>query len=219
MNRFLKYIIGLIALPAVWAFSKVFYFQLCAIGFLGTKINFFLWGIISYMLVHILFWKPNYLYTLGHESIHVLATWICGGHISSFHVSDGGGSVTTSKSNFFIELSPYFVPIYTMILICIMPLVKSTLTELNLFSGYIFVIGFSMGMHLIMTADALKVKQPDILRSGYLFSYAIIYIGNLIVIAAIFSIFSSDLSIKTYLAKSFSSSWQLYFNMFREFFV
>lgn len=219
MNRFLKYFIGLIALPAVWIFSKEFYSEICRIGFSGTNINFFLWGIIAYMLMHILFFKPNYLYTLGHESIHVLATWVCGGHISSFHVSDGGGSVTTSKTNFFIELSPYFVPIYTMILIFIIPLLKVPLQDVNLFSWYIFLIGFSMGMHLIMTAEALKIKQPDILRSGYLFSYAIIYIGNLIVIAAIFSIFSKDISLKTYLAKSFSSSWHLYFNIFREFFV
>jgi hypothetical protein len=219
MAKYIKCLIGLFVLPVVWAFSKVFYLELSGIGFLSTKISFFLWGIIAYMLTHILFFKPNYIYTLAHESVHVLATWMCGGHISSFHVSDGGGSVTTSKTNFFIELSPYFVPLYTMLLIFIMPLLRSSLSDLNLFSWYIFLIGFSLGMHMIMTADTLKVKQPDILASGYLFSYAIIYIGNLIVIAGIFAILSNDISLKTYLAKSFSLSWKTYIALFKEFFV
>ena len=79
--------------------------------------------------MHILVFKLTYLYTLGHEAIHVIATWLCGGHVTSFSVSKWGGNVSTSKTNFFIELSPYFVPIYTVGLLLIVSIIKNKLVD------------------------------------------------------------------------------------------
>jgi len=210
MTRAMKYVIGLFLLPFTIGFSKAFYAQLSTVAYLGPKMPLFLWGIVIYMLTHILIWKPMYIYTFGHEVVHVVATWICGGHVTSFNVSRAGGSVTTSKTNVFIELSPYFVPIYTLLLIFIMPMIRYALTQKLVLCFYIFLIGFSLGMHLIMNAEVIKLKQPDISRSGNIFSLTFIYIANLIIVFLLISSLSPDISIKKYLLKSLVYSRDIY---------
>lgn len=208
--KLIKYIIGALLIPLAIGFSRSFYDELLKLDDIGPKLNFFIWGIVIYMLMHLVLFRPTYLHALGHESIHALATWLCGGHITSFSISGSGGSVTTSKTNFFIELSPYFIPTYTVILILIAPLIKNKLVENNWFPFYIFALGFTLGMHLIMTADSLKIKQPDVLKSGFLFSYLFIYVGNLIIVFLIFSLLMKGASFKIYFFKGLDYSINMY---------
>ena len=56
-----------------------------------------------------------WLYVLGHEFTHALAAMLAGGKVSAFHVSSKGGHVLTDRVNWWIALSPYFVPIYALI--------------------------------------------------------------------------------------------------------
>lgn len=214
----IKYIIGILLIPLAIGFSKAFYIQLLNLDYIGQRLSFFIWGIVIYMLIHILFYRPVYLYTLGHEAIHVLATWLCGGHITSFSISRSGGRVTTSKTNFFIELSPYFFPIYTVLLIFIAPLIRNKLMYPPLLSLYIFSLGFTLGMHLIMTAESLKLNQPDVMRSGYAFSLMTIYVGNLLLVFLILSFFIGDLSFKRYFFKSLEYTKSIYLSVFNRLF-
>ncbi len=213
-----KYIIGALFIPLAIGFSKAFYAGLLDLSYINVRLHLFIWGIVIYMLTHILFFKPTYFYTLGHEAIHVLATWLCGGHITSFNVSRWGGNVSTSKSNFFIELSPYFIPIYTIALILMAPLIKNKLVNIHILSLYIFSLGLTLGMHLIMTAEVLKLKQADIIKSGYPFSLMIIYIGNLLVVFLILSLVTRDMSFKSYFLKSLDYSKNIYLSVWNQLF-
>ena len=213
-----KYAIGALLIPLAIGFSKAFYSGLLSLDYINVRLHLFIWGIVVYMLMHILFFKPTYFYTLGHEAIHVLATWLCGGHITSFSVSRWGGNVSTSKTNFFIELSPYFVPIYTIALILIGPLIRNKLVNVHILACYIFSLGFTLGMHFIMTAEALKLRQTDIMKSGYPFSFMIIYIGNLLIVFLILSFFTKDISFKTYFLKSLYYSRNIYLSVWNKLF-
>ncbi|MFH1790563.1 MAG: hypothetical protein ABH885_01065 [Candidatus Omnitrophota bacterium] len=210
MNKALKNIIGIVALPVAVGFSKVFCSMLSEVSYISSNMGLFLWGIILYMLMHILFWKPVYLYTLGHEAIHIIATWMCGGHVTSFSITNDGGSVTTSKTNVFIELSPYFVPIYTLVLIFMIPVVRYWFADADFFKYYALILGFSLGMHLIMTAEIIKLKQPDIANSGYAFSLTVIYVANLAIIFLVFSILIKELSFTQFVMKGLESSGDIY---------
>ena len=106
LKNILKTAIGIVLLPLLVSFSITFYEQFGNIGNIWTEAQvYFLWGVVAYCLVQLLLIKPAFLYVLGHETVHVLATWLCLGKVTSFNVSPQGGSVTTSKSNFFISLS------------------------------------------------------------------------------------------------------------------
>ena len=116
MHKILKSAIGILLLPLVAGFSVAFYKQFGNIEVAFTMgQQYFLLGIITYGLIQLFLFKPVYLYVLGHEAVHVLATWLCLGRVKSFKISSRGGSVSTTKSNFFISLSPYFIPVYAIL--------------------------------------------------------------------------------------------------------
>ena len=114
VKKIFKVLLGIMLVPASFAFSVSLFEQITGIQSQRNPQNYFLYGVSFYIFLHLVFFKPVYLYVWGHEAMHVLATWLCGGKVSSFKVSSAGGSVDTSKSNFFIALAPYFFPTYTL---------------------------------------------------------------------------------------------------------
>jgi hypothetical protein len=217
MRKFLKYLIAFLIIPFAFGLSKMFYSELSRAAYLNMEIISFLLGILIYMTAHVFGFKPSFIYVIGHELVHVLATVLCGGKVTAFNASAKGGSVKTSKTNFFIELSPYFVPLYTLILIFLIPVVRYNLTRSHLFHVYIMFIGFTLGLHLIMNADAMKVRQPDITKSGYFFSLLFIYIANLLAIFFIFTFFAKQISFKEYFIRSLEYTKDLYVRLWHKF--
>ncbi|MCK4518891.1 MAG: M50 family metallopeptidase, partial [Candidatus Omnitrophica bacterium] len=106
LKKIVKLLLGVMLVPASVAFSISLFEQIRRVQPQHNPQNYFLYGVSSYILLHLVFFKPVYLYVWGHEAMHVLAAWLCGGKVSSFKVSSAGGSINTSKSNFFIALAP-----------------------------------------------------------------------------------------------------------------
>jgi len=181
-----KFLIGILSLPICYAATKAFYANFILMQDAAKNLPFFVWGIISYVIIHLLFYKPTYMYVLGHEAVHAGMAWIFGGKIKSFKVSDKGGSVKTDKTNFIIELAPYFFPIYTVAITLIYFVVSQSYPVNG--SIFLFLIGFTLSFHIVATVEIMKVKQPDIVKSGYMFSIAFVYIVNIIVISTIFGL-------------------------------
>lgn len=199
----IKFIIAVFSIPIAVGVTAAFYKNFILIKSLSGSLSLFFWGIASYTILHLLFYKPTYLYVLGHEAVHAGVSWIFGGKIKSFKVSEKGGSVGTDKSNTIIELSPYFVPIYAIIVAVIYFVVASSYRING--SAFIFLIGFALAFHMILTIEVMKIRQPDIVKSGYFFSIILVYVFNIIVISLMFSMIFPDFSAK----KFFIDSWLL----------
>ncbi|NQU74405.1 MAG: hypothetical protein HQ547_06850 [Candidatus Omnitrophica bacterium] len=218
-KKLLNLVLGIILLPLVVPVSKSFYNQLTGIG-IGDLDNprYFLWGIAAYLLVHLFFFKPNFFYNLGHEVVHVISTWLSLGKARKIKVSGQGGSVQTTKSNFFINLSPYFVPIYP-ILISIAYFTISRYQNISAYVPYfIFGIGFTLAMHIIMTVDVLKIKQPDLVKTGYLFSLVSIYVLNVILLGLVINLIFTGFSFIGMLSEFWIQSKELYSIIYRQLF-
>jgi len=220
-NRLLKSLIGILLVPVIIGFAISLYQSLAPLS--TTSLShaqlIFLYGIFFYCGLHLFFFKPDYLYVFGHELMHALATWLCGGKVRSFKVSNAGGSVKTNKANAFIVLAPYFIPAYVVIF-------SSIYFILSLFFGpqflspyFIFTIGASLAFHLIMTADVLKKKQPDIFKSGYIFSLALIFLFNIMVVGAIFSWLFENIATATFFKDAFFLSKEIYVKIFTQLFL
>jgi len=214
---FIKFIIGVLALPLMYGVTAAFYDNLILIEALAASLKFFAWGIVGYVILHLLFYKPTYLYVLGHESVHAGLAWVFGGRIKSFKVSGDGGSVATDKSNIIIELGPYFIPIYAIIITVIYFIVASSYTING--ALFVFLIGFALAMHMISTIEVMKIRQPDIVKSGYLFSIVIVYILNIIVISFIFSMIFPMFSMGKFFVDFWIQSKYIYAVMGRQLFV
>ncbi|MFA7174120.1 MAG: hypothetical protein WC340_12065 [Kiritimatiellia bacterium] len=128
--------------------------------------------------------RPAKTYILGHELTHALWALLFGAKVSKLNVSRKGGSVSLTKTNLWIILSPYFFPFYTFVVIALWLLTRSFVTPVPFKPLWFFLIGFTWSFHACFTLNSLLVKQPDIQIYGRVFSYTIIYLINLLLIAA-----------------------------------
>jgi len=212
----LKSVIGVLVVPVMFAVTHAYYANLVMVPELAGSLRFFLWGVAGYVILHLLFYKPTYLYVLGHEAIHAGVAWAFGGKVKSFNVSKEGGSVGTDKSNFVIELSPYFVPIYAIIVTLIYFIVASSYSIDG--SVFVFLIGFTLAFHIISTIEVMKIRQPDIVKSGYFFSIVIVYVLNIVVIAMIFALLFRSFSAKQFFVDTYLMTKGAYIAIVRQLF-
>lgn len=209
--KILKTVTGILLLPLAVGVWRAFYLQISGIAFNSGTLLLIERGVLFYLLFHVFIIQPIYLYVLGHEVVHVLATWMTGGRVVSFKIASSGGNVVTSKTNFFIELSPYFVPFYTImlgIIFCVLDTMQTDIVYMP--SIFVFLVGATMAFHFVMTSEAIRAQQSDIIRSGVIFSFVTIFIGNLMVVIAVFTPLFDGISFIQFIKGSWASSCEIY---------
>ena len=216
LKLFVKFIVGILSVPIAVSVTIAFNNNIRLVKELAQDLRFFMWGIASYAILHLLFYKPTYLYVLGHEAVHAGTAWLFGGKIKSFKATENGGGVGTDKSNVVIELSPYFVPIYAIIITLVYFVIASSYS-INA-SIFIFLIGFALAFHIISTIEIMKIRQPDIVKSGYIFSIVMVYVLNIIVISVMFGLIFPSFSIKTFFLDLCGISKNMYVAVVRQLF-
>lgn len=214
LSNGVKFLIGCSLLPVAFATSIVLYGQLGSIQNLSKNQFYFLLGIGTYLIVHLLFYQPFSIYIFGHELTHVLCTWICGGKVKSFRASSRGGRVTTTKSNFFINLAPYFFPIYTVILAFLYGGMSLFFDVSKYILQFIFLIAFSWTFHIVLTIHFIRMRQPDILKTGTLFSVVSIYIVNIAILAFILGLLFPEATFGDFLKSSYQQTAKIYTSIF-----
>lgn len=148
--------------PSVWAFGG----------------GFALWIIIFLLLP-----RPMWTYVLAHELTHALWALLRGASVRNISIKRDTGSVTVSKSDFLITLAPYFFPLYTVVVIAVYYLLSMFVAVEPYELFWLGLVGFTWGFHFSFTITTLLQSQSDIRECGRLFSYAVIYLFNVLGIA------------------------------------
>ncbi len=196
-----QWLIGSILLISAIPGSWVLLLHLLEFKFVTHTQLAFITGFGVYLVMHLLLWKPVFIHIMGHELTHAFWAVILGGKIKSLLVSQEGGQVTLSKTNFFIALAPYFFPIYTFLILPIYFIAAPKFYPIPA-----FLIGFTLALHLALTIHSLHDRQSDIWEIGLFFSMAFIYLMNLIVIVIIISVISPEVITLPELVRE---SWRL----------
>ncbi|MGE5285395.1 MAG: hypothetical protein ACM3OG_10535 [Actinomycetota bacterium] len=132
-----------------------------------------LFGGLAYLCFRFLLRKPERMYLWGHEFTHLLAAKLFLRHVHGFHItSRSGGKVVIDRTNVAIDLAPYAVPLYNVV----------ALLPVTLFAGetqlarkfYLGAAAYLFTMHLCFSAEGFIDSQPDVRRSGRIFSLAIV---------------------------------------------
>jgi len=148
----------------------------------GVMLKWFIGGGLMFGIVAVLLWRPIVLYVFGHELAHALATWMCLGKVSNLTASASGGQVTTSKTNTFIRLAPYCVPLYALLVIGVFAALNQWWQTMAPYMQYLaLALGFFYAFHMGFTLWSLRRDQPDLKPDGWLFSLVLIYFANLAV--------------------------------------
>lgn len=219
VKRLVKISAGILLLPVAAAASISFYRQLGQINQLSKNQTTFLLGAVVYLIVHVLLFKPKYIYVLGHELTHAIATWILGGRVLRFRASSKGGSLQTTKYNFFVGLAPYMFPIYTVFLCGLYFLIDLFYELANLAGYFIFLIGASLAFHIVLTVEFLKAGQSDVSKSGILFSLCLIYIVNLGIIGFFLGLLFPDFSFIIFCQSGIAIAADIYNAIFTQVFL
>lgn len=205
------FIIGLFLVPfgigATFAFVKI----ISGVAVLTQEHYYFLAGFGGYFLVHILLYRPLTMYVFGHELTHAIWAFMFGGSVSSMKVSSTGGRVVVSKSNFLINLAPYFFPIYTFLILLFYWLLSFIFYVEQYFGIFLFLIGFTLAFHIALNFFALRQQQSDVHEVGYVFSLSFIYVVNILIIILIIKmIFPTEIKYMDFIIISFNKTKEVY---------
>ncbi len=172
-------------------------------------------GLVTWLLIFMLLPRAMWLYVLGHEFTHAVAAVLAGGKVSAFKVTSTGGHVITDRVNWWITLSPYFVPLYALIWMALWLLVDFWFP----LKAYQPVLYFGLGVfwcfHLTFTTNMIHSKQTDLSSQGMIFSLVIIVLINLIFFLFLFSILAHKFSSEGWnlfvdrVGQSYLVTWQM----------
>ena len=167
-------------------------------------------GALFFVLIYIFLPEPKWIYVLGHELTHALWSFPFGGKLKKIKVSSKGGHVSITKSNFLVSLAPYFFPLYVVLIIIIFWVGNIFWNWASYVSLFYFLIGMAYAFHLTLTFRILKIKQPDIITEGYIFSTVVVFLGNIIVLLIGIPLLTTKINISTSLNLWLNSSLQIY---------
>ena len=184
MARFLFFLFALAVLPFAWALAHVFVdaFRLMPMtddAFFPPGALCLAAGFLLFLVLWICRIAPLRLYVLGHELTHALCGLCFGAVPTNLKVGLKGGSVTLTKSNVWITLSPYFFPFWTAVVGLVALIVRCFVSPLPFTGAWLFAVGFTLGLHVCFTLRAILQEQPDLQEYGYVFSYVLIWIFNI----------------------------------------
>jgi hypothetical protein len=190
--RFLKFLIAVALLPLlageIWTLINLARLTAPAgrwheLWFGSLAAGFVVWLVVFFLLP-----RTMWLYVLGHEFTHALAAMLAGGKVTAFHVSSKGGHVLTDKVNWWIALSPYFVPIYALIWVALWVTVDFY-HPLRAWQPWLyFGIGLFWAFHLTFTVSMAHRRQTDLTGQGIVFSFVIILLINLLMFLILLSL-------------------------------
>ncbi|MGD0411392.1 MAG: hypothetical protein ABSC18_06785 [Verrucomicrobiota bacterium] len=179
----MKMCLGILLLPVCAGTAKAAWLAVSQMGGADRVWLPMLAGAACWIVVFLLLPKPMWVYVFGHELTHAVWTWIFGGSVRGFKTGSEGGHVVSTKSNFLIVLAPYFFPLYAVLLV----LVFVVFTLFGAWhQAYVpwfhLLLGAAYAFHLTLTWHILRTRQTDITSQGYIFSAAVIFLGNALVL-------------------------------------
>ncbi len=180
--KLLKFIIALLLVPVCIGGIRTLWFAINAVGSADVVWVPLLAGVACWLVIYLLLPRPTVVYVFGHELTHAFWTLVFGGKLKRFRATSKGGHVVVTKDNFLIFLSPYFFPIYALIIVAFYAVGSVFLNIEKYRTVFHILLGIAYTFHITFTINALQTEQSDIKSQGTFFSLVIIIIGNILVL-------------------------------------
>lgn len=190
----LKLALSILLLPLIIGVTVAFLESLGAMA--SSVASAFGWGVVSYLILHILLYEPTQVY-------------------------DTGKKISEKAMSFF---SPLFkvagqcIPIFTILTFIAYFFASLIWKEYDLFPYFVFFASFTFTMHFVFTANSLKGKQAGLMKENYFFSIFTVYIINMLIIVAAFNFLTHDLSFLSFIKKTGHVSGAIYTASFKQLF-
>ncbi len=192
---FLKLTIGILLLPVVYAVTVNFGQELLKVE--PSVSHSFLWGIVSFVGAYLFIGEPAILYKKGQRIVEVLVRFFAP----------------------LVKVAPFVLPIYTILIFSIYLILSSLMDIREYITMFLFMIGFSISLHLVFSAKTLRLKQGDNLKAGYLFGFSWIYILDAIIVAGFLNSAFEQFSFLSFFNGSYQISKDIFVAVFKQLFL
>jgi len=118
-----------------------------------------------------------------------------------------------------VKVAPFALPIYTILFFCLYPLANLVFPSDQALVYLMFLAGFSIALHLVFGAKALKGKQGDFLKANYIFGFTIVYILNILLLALLFNLVLDKFSFVNFFNTSYIISRDMVVGAIKQIFV
>ena len=144
-------------------------------------------------------------YILAHELSHAAAAALCGIKVGGISVGRRAGHVKLSGSNAFVDLAPYFVPLYALAAALAYG-VALYFADLRPYRPWFTaLVGFLLSFHLVNTAAVMAGPvQSDFRKAGgVVFSFSMALLANALFLAlCLKALYPAAFSLKGYLGEA-----------------
>jgi hypothetical protein len=202
-TKWVKFIVALFLLPICAVLSQTFFTSFARATmaerlWAGEAFWFFSLGAVLWLIAFFGLPRPIVLYVFGHELTHALWVWLMGGRVSRFKVGRDGGHILTDKNNFLIALAPYFFPLYSILVLAIYG-GFSLFVNMQPYGRLLYaLIGVTWAFHFTFTCWMIPKNQSDLSDNGTIFSLVVIYLMNLLLLGAMLTIASPNISFASF---------------------
>lgn len=198
-TRWVKTVVALFLLPVCAILTQAFFtvFTRATVTqrlWAGEEFWFFSLGVVLWLIAFFGLPRPLLVYVFGHELTHALWVLLMGGRVSQFRVGREGGHIITDRNNFWIALTPYFFPLYSIIAIGVYGAL-SLVMNVQPFGRLLYaIIGATWAFHFTFTCWMIPKNQSDLREHGTFFSLVVIYLMNLLVLSVLLVVASPQIS-------------------------
>ncbi len=190
-----KLIIGICLLPFVYSISASFLNEFNTVEEIFR--GYFWAGVVSFIIVYLFVYEPAIIYNKGQRLLGIIFQFF----------------------KPLVKVAPYLLPIYT-ILIFILYLVFSFAFKTKESIGYfIFLLSFSLTLHLVFSAKSVRGKQGDFLKANYIFGFSFVYIIDVLLLAFCLNIIFKDFSFVNFFNNFFQIGRGTVCAIFRQLFI
>ncbi|MFH1577915.1 MAG: hypothetical protein ABIC18_02455 [Candidatus Omnitrophota bacterium] len=191
----LKFIVGVLLLPVIYAITVAFINESRTIEKLFF--NSFVIGIISFLVFYLFVYAPDVIYQKEQKITE-----------AAFHFLSP-----------LFKFASYVMPVYGIILFLIYGILSLVTKNPFLRQFFMFMIGFSFIFHMVFSAKALRSHKNDFLMTNYIFSFSFIYIVNISLLALGFSILYLPFSWFTFFRLTFQITKHIFSSVFIQLFL
>jgi len=190
-----KFLLAVFILPFVFSSAVSFLNEFSLVDKILQK--FFWNGAITFLAIYLFVWEPAAIYNQGHKFLELIFGFLK----PMFHVA------------------PFLLPIYTILIFIIYGLASLWTKDGRLLDYTIFLAGFSIVLHLVFAAKTIRTKKGDFLKANYIFGFSFIFIVNLILLSACFSLVFKGFSFVNFCNISFTIAKSIFYAVFKQLFV
>jgi len=181
MWRALKLVLLIAAVPALAGYALALYVEVAAALSHSTQARLGLAMVPAGMLLWLLFGRfLRFFHVFEHEVTHLVTGLLFFIQPRQLVASESGGRMEMYGNNFIVSLAPYFVPLFSLVLMVLMPLLDSTVSVYAC-----SLLGLATGYHIITNLQEFSLQQPDIRSHGRVFSTIICLWGNVMALGLV----------------------------------